>query len=717
MGDKDDMPLCLMWKRGWCFGNSLGIGNTCPRRHYYLPRDVPPPQQQRAPAESEAWFSSPISPVNVRVLRHELTEVKTQLDADTGEERTWSETVVKEVIDLTGEGEEEQAAVNEALVEEDQSGVKAHNKRVEGGCEEFSEIPARLAGPAEEPLGGGCGPGDEEIAANQPDDIGKDCSNEEEVEGHKTIRAEEEGEEALSLEILDTEEEDVEKGDEEGEQRNQADFEEVVESVSTLSNTNASIEKVAAHSSFSSDTTEPWEGEGGSEEEAGENQGGNDAREEEAREILGGDGGSASLGHDEGTPSPGLESSQMHRLDDGVSNKLDLEEGEEDILSSTKKTRREEDIEENEEPIRLLKKRSNRIESDDEDVALVVQQSHDEGTPNLESSQMQMNAVSSKLDLEEGEEDIVSPMKKTRREDDIEENEEPIRLPKKRSKRFESDDEDDADMVVEVTQTKNDFPRAGDMEEGENNNCRNIISQLSVGAPFSLHLVQMANSASTSKDSKRTRETSSPHSDKGSVQMEVGKETQSRPGPSTATLPRQYTRASQDSSDDYSSEGQIFRQGTSTPKKDFPDLKVKEVRVQLTRMATPLVVKLLSGGNISVSRKGVKPNLNKANRDLPKKETPVVLDDDTVARGDECIGCGETFANLRRHQRLNHDLPCPDDSCERSFTSEEQLRRHMAKDHLKFANGGECMTCGERFPEDLELAIHISQCGEPEESY
>ena len=136
-----------------------------------------------------------------------MTEVKTQLDADTGEERTWSETVVKEVIDLTGEGveEEEQAAVNEAVVEEDQSGLEAHNKREEGGREEFSEVPARRAEPAEEPLGGGCGSGGEEIAANQPDDIGKDGSNEKEVEGHKTIRAEEEGEEALSLEISDKE--------------------------------------------------------------------------------------------------------------------------------------------------------------------------------------------------------------------------------------------------------------------------------------------------------------------------------------------------------------------------------------------------------------------------------------------------------------------------------------------------------------------------------
>ena len=76
-------------------------------------------------------------------------------------------------------------------------------------------------------------------------------------------------------------------------------------------------------------------------------------------------------------------------------------------MSSTKTRRVEGDIGENEEPIRFPKKRSRRIVSDDEDdAALVVQQSHDEGTPNLESSQMLMNGVSSKLDLKEGQEEI-----------------------------------------------------------------------------------------------------------------------------------------------------------------------------------------------------------------------------------------------------------------------------------------------------------------------
>ena len=30
--------FCRSWKRGLCYGNSSGIGNTCHFRHYYLPR-------------------------------------------------------------------------------------------------------------------------------------------------------------------------------------------------------------------------------------------------------------------------------------------------------------------------------------------------------------------------------------------------------------------------------------------------------------------------------------------------------------------------------------------------------------------------------------------------------------------------------------------------------------------------------------------------------
>ena len=89
---------------------------------------------------------------------------------------------------------------------------------------------------------------------------------------------------------------------------------------------------------------------------------------------------------------------------------------------------------------------------------------------------------------------------------------------------------------------------------------------------------------------------------------------------------------------------------------------------------------------------------------------------EVLLTGEECIGCGEIFTNMRRHQKLPHDFSCPNDCCERSFTSEEQLRKHMAEKHLVFARGGACEVCGEQFPDDMELAIHISQCGELEDN-
>ena len=94
------------------------------------------------------------------------------------------------------------------------------------------------------------------------------------------------------------------------------------------------------------------------------------------------------------------------------------------------------------------------------------------------------------------------------------------------------------------------------------------------------------------------------------------------------------------------------------------------------------------------------------------KENPSkVPKTEVVLKSEECIGCGEIFTNMRRHQKLPHDVPCPNDCCERSFTSEEQLRKHIAEKHGVFAKGGVC-GCGELFPDDLDLAIHISQCAE-----
>ena len=58
-----------------------------------------------------------------------MTEIKTQLDADTGEERSWEEKKIDEVIDLTGEDEGEGVAV-------DQAGSDEENQEGNGGEEE-----------------------------------------------------------------------------------------------------------------------------------------------------------------------------------------------------------------------------------------------------------------------------------------------------------------------------------------------------------------------------------------------------------------------------------------------------------------------------------------------------------------------------------------------------------------------------------------------------
>ena len=120
---------------------------------------------------------------------------------------------------------------------------------------------------------------------------------------------------------------------------------------------------------------------------------------------------------------------------------------------------------------------------------------------------------------------------------------------------------------------------------------------------------------------------------------------------------------------------------------------------------------------ISLQQKGMNSDDTDGIREVKRKsksskENPSkVPKTEDVLKREECIGCGEISTNMRRHQKLPHDVPCPNDCCERSFTSEEQLRKHIAEKHGVFARGGVC-ECGELFPDDLDLAIHISQCAE-----
>ena len=156
---------------------------------------------------------------------------------------------------------------------------------------------------------------------------------------------------------------------------------------------------------------------------------------------------------------------------------------------------------------------------------------------------------------------------------------------------------------------------------------------------------------------------------------------------------------------------------------DAPDLVktvheviLRKCRVNLPRMAYPQEGMCRDPGH-QVHRKGLKcerQNTEKEQKSkIFKKENPRKdIKPGELPKGEECLGCGEIFSNLRRHQKLPHDVSCPNDYCERSFTSEEQLRKHMAEEHLVFARGGACDACGEQFPDDLQLAIHISQCAE-----
>jgi len=149
----------------------------------------------------------------------------------------------------------------------------------------------------------------------------------------------------------------------------------------------------------------------------------------------------------------------------------------------------------------------------------------------------------------------------------------------------------------------------------------------------------------------------------------------------------------------------------------FAPFSVKECRVQLPRMTLQQEgvncharMKESVDGESQLSKRKHKSKAVKMENPAKVPKAEVLLTEE------ECIGCGEIFTNMRRHQKLPHDMSCPNDCCERSFTSEEQLRKHMAETHLVFARGGECEVCGEQFPGDMELAIHISQCGELEKN-
>merc|ERR1712192_268217 len=183
------------------------------------------------------------------------------------------------------------------------------------------------------------------------------------------------------------------------------------------------------------------------------------------------------------------------------------------------------------------------------------------------------------------------------------------------------------------------------------------------------------------------------------------------PGPSTSTLSNQTEGEKEACCDSVLADGM---ERISAPGKAF---SVKECRVQLPRMTLQQEgVNCHAKMKESVDWERQFSKRKQKSKAVKMENLPKVFKTEVLLTGEECIGCGEIFTNMRRHQKLPHDVFCPNDCCERSFTSEEQLRKHMAEKHLVFARGGACEVCGEQFPDDMELAIHISQCGELEKN-
>ncbi|XP_023330815.1 uncharacterized protein LOC111703172 [Eurytemora carolleeae] len=96
--NKDGMSLCLKWKRGDCIGM---VGNSCRLRHYYLERDrvfIPISQSQQN-IQSSLAFSSPLVE---RVCTVKESFRRVEIDIETGRRRSFEETKVTEIIDISG---------------------------------------------------------------------------------------------------------------------------------------------------------------------------------------------------------------------------------------------------------------------------------------------------------------------------------------------------------------------------------------------------------------------------------------------------------------------------------------------------------------------------------------------------------------------------------------------------------------------------------------
>jgi len=98
---KEHMPLCEAWKRGECIG---GHGNNCKNRHYYKESDQThqPDEQQEDSEPSGRVLSDFNSPLVVKIRKITEKRRREEVDLETGQRRSFTETFEQEIVDITG---------------------------------------------------------------------------------------------------------------------------------------------------------------------------------------------------------------------------------------------------------------------------------------------------------------------------------------------------------------------------------------------------------------------------------------------------------------------------------------------------------------------------------------------------------------------------------------------------------------------------------------
>jgi len=94
---RDNRPLCVAWTKGECDNFCRGL------RHYYVDSDQQSVQQGWSTNQRKRMCTSDFSsPYKVRIDREIKKRRRIEVDLETGEDFSFDETVVNDVIDLTG---------------------------------------------------------------------------------------------------------------------------------------------------------------------------------------------------------------------------------------------------------------------------------------------------------------------------------------------------------------------------------------------------------------------------------------------------------------------------------------------------------------------------------------------------------------------------------------------------------------------------------------